>query len=203
MCGDLTLVFFLLVPGFIMMRVHDLLVPGPRRDFSRAVLEVAVCGAINYGLMFWAFIRVVDPKLGQEQPVAQSLYLVVLLFIVPVIWPVSWVALSSRKTVKKWIVPAVAKPWDDFFFTSQKTGEKYWVIVHLKDGRRVAGKYGGESYASTGRVPEQLYLEELYDVIGKGRLKKVSGTKGALFVQGSIEMLELFAIRGEKEDGKK
>jgi len=64
------------------------------------------------------------------------------------------------------------------------------------------GKYGKKSYASTGRVPEQLYLEELHEVVEGGRLEKVSGTKGAIFVEGSIEMLELFAIKEEKENAE-
>jgi len=201
--GNLTLVFFLLVPGLIMMKVHDLLVPGPRRDFSRAVLEVAVCGAINYALMLWAFVRVAEPKLANEHPVTHSVCLVALLFVVPIIWPCVWVALTKLEFVRRRIVPAVAKPWDDFFFKSQKRGHKYRVIVHLKDGKRVVGKYGKRSYASTGRVPEELYLEELFEVQEDGGLKKIGGTKGALFVQGSIEMLELFAVKGEKEDGEK
>jgi len=120
--GDLTLVFFLLVPGFIMMRVHDLLVPGPRRDFSRALLEVAVCGAINYGLMFWAFVRVVDPKLVKTHPVWHSLGLVILFFVVPVIWPVVWKVLSELEFVRRRVVPPVAKPWDDNFLPIAQEG---------------------------------------------------------------------------------
>jgi len=97
--------------------------------------------------------------------------------------------------------PSGSEAMGRFFFTSQKTGEKFWVIVHLRDGRKVVGKYGERSFASTGAVPEQLYLEELHE-LKDGRLHKVPATKGGLFVQGSIEMLELFAISEEKDNGK-
>lgn len=200
--GNLALLLFLVVPGFISIKVYDLLVPGDRRDFSRALLEMAAYGAINYGLLLGAFIRVIDASFASEHPYMQWGYLVLMLLVAPVLWPLLWLGLKKVSFIKRRTVPAIAKPWDDFFFKSQKTGEKYWVIVHLKDGRKVAGKYGSGSYASTGRVPEQLYLEELYEVLEDGRLEKVSGTKGALFVQGSIEMLELFAIKEEKDDDK-
>lgn len=151
--GSLTLLLFFLVPGFISIKVYDLLVPGERRDFSKAILQVAAYGAINYALLFGAFLKVMNPHFAKENPHAQWVYLACMLLVAPIVWPVIWLGLRSIPFVQKRTVPAVAKPWDDFFFTSQKTGEKFWVIVHLRDGRKVVGKYGERSFASTGAVP--------------------------------------------------
>jgi hypothetical protein len=45
----LFLVFF--VPGFLSLKVYDLLVPGERRDFSRAAFDAVAYSALNFGVL--------------------------------------------------------------------------------------------------------------------------------------------------------
>ena len=50
----------------------------------------------------------------------------------------------------------IKMPWDFVF----KQRQWYWVIVELKDGTKVGGKYAEHSFTSSYPAPEQIYLEE-------------------------------------------
>jgi len=56
----LFIVFFL--PGFISMKVYDLLVPGEPRDFTKSMFEAISYSALNFAALFWliATIRTGD-----------------------------------------------------------------------------------------------------------------------------------------------
>lgn len=45
-----TLILFLgfFVPGFLMIRIYDLLVPTERRDFSKSVFDAVAYSAVNF-----------------------------------------------------------------------------------------------------------------------------------------------------------
>jgi hypothetical protein len=52
------LILFLLffVPGFISIKIYDLLVPGVRRDFSKSAYDAISYSAINYALWSWLIV---------------------------------------------------------------------------------------------------------------------------------------------------
>ena len=50
----LFLIFF--IPGFVSIKVYDLLIPGEQRDFSKSILEVIGYSALNYGALSWFII---------------------------------------------------------------------------------------------------------------------------------------------------
>ena len=47
----LFIVFF--VPGFISMKVYDLLVPGETRDASKSLLDAISYSTLNFAALFW------------------------------------------------------------------------------------------------------------------------------------------------------
>jgi len=55
----LTLFLVFVLPGFISIKVYDLMVPGERRDFSKSLLEAISYSTLNFGALFWliALIR--------------------------------------------------------------------------------------------------------------------------------------------------
>ena len=60
-----TLLLFLLffVPGFVSIKVYDLLVPGERRDFSKSFYEAIAYSALNVGVLFWVFDFILSAQL--------------------------------------------------------------------------------------------------------------------------------------------
>jgi len=49
---------------------------------------------------------------------------------------------TNWNPIKKHIDHPIQKPWD-YVFSKKKS---FWVIVHLKDGRRIGGRFGTNSF---------------------------------------------------------
>lgn len=101
---------------------------------------------------------------------------------------VIWKFLRTRKIFQKIAPHPTQKPWD-FVFSKR---EPYWVKVTLKDGTKIAGRYSGDSFASSAPAQEQIYLEEtwlLNEKSGFDRPKK--RTAGVIILSSDISYVEL------------
>jgi len=80
-------------------------------------------------------------------------------------------------------------PWDDIF----SKRESYWVIIHMKDGRKIGGKYGTLSRASAFPNPREIYLETLWEIDHNNAFKKkIERSKGAIFFEDEVSIIEFF-----------
>jgi hypothetical protein len=166
------------VPGFISMKVYDLFVPSPRRDFSKSILEVMSFSSINLAILY--------PFVGTAWDDKRSL---LVLFIAPILWPVLYAWVSSWSIVRRHTLHPIAKPWDYVF---SKCGP-LWVIAHMKDGRRIGGIYDKRSFASSYPADEQLYLQEIWRLDETGAFKeRVDRSRGILLAARDIDALEFF-----------
>ncbi len=184
----LFLVFF--VPGFISLKVYDLLIPGERRNFSRSLLEVLGYSSLNYAAFSWLIFLIYSRKLYQNHINWFLVILIIVLFVAPAVWPFIFVTLFQKwKFLSKFIIHPIPKAWDYIFGKK----ESFWVIVHLKDGRRVGGKYDTNSFTSSYPEEEQIYLEEVWRLDEKGKfIKPIERTKGILILGREISMIEFF-----------
>lgn len=183
----LFLIFF--VPGFVSMKVYDLLIAGERRDFSRAVLEAMGYGALNFAALSWLIIIAQSAGFFRDYKIAYYIVMFLILFITPVLWPILYLRLSSLPSVAKYIVHPVRSPWDYVFGKR----EPFWVIVHLRDGRRIGGKFATASFASSAPYPESLYMEELWEIDEKGRfVKRIERSRGMIVFEKEMLGVEFF-----------
>lgn len=181
----LFLVFF--VPGFVTLKVYDLLIPSEPRDFSKSLFDAVAYSSLNFAALLW-LIGIV--RGGELAPWLWYTLMFVLLIGMPAFWPV--IFLKFRK------VPMVAartpspnpRVWDDIF--SKRV--PYWVIVHLKDQRRIGGLYGAKSYTSHSPAPPEIYLEQVWNVNSDGGFtgSRVESTEGILIMGTEILALEFF-----------
>ena len=80
-------------------------------------------------------------------------------------------------------------PWD-YIFGQRKA---HWVLVHLKDGRVIGGKYSKKSRTSAYPNERQIFLEEVWQIDKKGVFgEKVERTGGLLLFADEIAMVEFF-----------
>lgn len=184
----LFLIFF--IPGFISLKIYDLIIPGERRDFSKSLLEVLGYSSLNYAAFSWLIFLIYSRKLYQNHTNWFLLSLVIVLFIAPAAWPFIFVILFDKwKFLSKFIIHPIPKAWD-YIFGKRKS---FWVIVHLKDGRRIGGKYDTKSFASSYPAEEQIYLEEVWRLDEKGKfIEPIERTKGILILGREISMIEFF-----------
>ena len=89
--------------------------------------------------------------------------------------------------------------WDFAF----KGGGLYLVRVKLKDGERVGGFFGPDSFASAYPERQELFLEEAWRLDAEGEfISPIPGSDGLMVHAEEVEIIELVAasIEGE-EDG--
>jgi len=185
----LQLFLMFVVPGFISIKIYDLIIPGERRDFSKAIVEAIAYSSLNFALLSWLIALINTGDFATKHQFIYALAIVFIMFGFPVLWPILFLKITEWKPIADKIYHPILKPWDWYF----KKGEACWVIVHLKDGRKIGGKYDENSFASSFPAEEQIYLEEIWQLDKKGAfIKSVERTKGMIIFKDEILSVEFF-----------
>jgi hypothetical protein len=83
------------------------------------------------------------------------------------------------------------KPWD-YVFGKRKP---YWVIVTLKNGKRIGGRFDSSSFASSSPAIEQIYLEKSWILNNEGGFERQkTNTAGVLIMASDIMTIEFFKL---------
>jgi len=181
----LTLFLIFFVPGFISLKVYDLLIPGETRDFTKSVFDAIAYSALNFGALLWVIVPLESGHLSPWESYTATFFL---LIGVPALWPVLFLQIRKHRKVAQWITSPNARVWDEIF--AKRT--PYWVIVHLKD-RRIGGLYAGKSFASHNPAAPEIYLEQVWHLDENGVFTKVvESTAGVLIMGTDIVALEFF-----------
>lgn len=106
----LFLVFF--VPGFLSLKVYDLLVPGERRDFSRAVFDAVAYSALNFGVLLPLIALMRSSSLPAFWWYACAF---VILVACPIAWPFALLRFLQIPWVAKRVVNPIPRVWDCIF----------------------------------------------------------------------------------------
>lgn len=182
-------------PGFIALKVYDLLSPAARGTTAERLIDAMVYSAINYSLLAWPLLWIKDEKLWETN---RGLFAVLLLFgvfVVPVVWTLAWHVFRSRKCVQRFFPHPTGSAWD-YFFSLRQPG---WVIVQMKTGRKVAGLYGGDSFASSAPNPRELFLQEAWLLNDDGGFERVVNESAGVIVCGEVESIEVFQYSRNEE----
>lgn len=193
---ELVILFF--VPGFISIKIYDLLVPTEKRDFSKSILEVISYSSFNFAILFPVLILINQESFYTEHRIQYFILTVLVIFVFPIIWAIGLKILLFSKFLKGKIIHPTPKAWDYFF----NLGKPFWVLVHLKKGCLIGGLYGGKSFASSFPNEQDLYLEEVWRTNQKGEFtERIDQTGGMLIKDQEMEYLEFFKTSEvEKED---
>ncbi|WP_409525157.1 DUF6338 family protein [Nitrincola sp. MINF-07-Sa-05] len=177
------------IPGFISIKVYELIVPSVTRGSSKQLIDAIAYSCINYALLIWPILEIEASSIRLSHPTAYKLFYLLVLFVFPVIWVVLWRWARGLELIQRNLPHPTGKPWDYVF--SQR--QWYWVVVTLKDGRKVAGKYGRNSFSSSSPAPEQIYLEETWVINEDGGFDRPRvSTAGTIILADQIATLELF-----------
>jgi hypothetical protein len=197
----LQLALIFIVPGFVSVKVWDLLVPSGRRDLSASSLEVFAYSSVNFAILLGPLLALdVLGAWALAHPVLGYLTWAASLFVAPIVWPVVLYNVLRSGVLKRiGVVHPTPKPWDYVF----GLGEAYWIILHMKDGRRIGGRYDVKSFASSFPNDEQLYLEEVWDLDPQGRfLSRIGRTRGIMVSCQDLYGIEFFDGGQEQEQAR-
>ncbi|OPY01549.1 MAG: hypothetical protein A4E61_01604 [Syntrophorhabdus sp. PtaB.Bin184] len=185
----LRLFFVFFVPGFISMKVYNLMVAGDRHDFSKDLLEAVAYGAINFAAFSWVIFLINSLEFYSNHKFWYYALTFMIMFVAPIIWPFAFLRLFSFRFIAKHVMHPVLKPWDYVFGKK----ESFWTIVHLKSGQRIGGIYDTRSFASSYPSKEQIYLEQVWRLDDKGAfIEPVERSKGIIITGEEIVAVEFF-----------
>jgi len=168
------IVAYCLVPGYLFTLARQTVLVGDKRGRNQIVLE-----SIAGSMVFWAVFApiVLNNKtvvLTEKSFVAQNWVgfwcVTALCLILPPILGllVGWLQRERWFGKLDWlpIKSSIPKAWDYVF--SQERAR--WVLVTLTDDTRVAGFFGGDSFASSYPNDEDLYIQQVHAVDENGRI---------------------------------
>lgn len=183
----LFIIFF--IPGFISVKIYDLIMLVEKRDFSKSISEVIGYSCLNYGALSWLIIFIHKSQYFINHLTIYYLMVVLILFIIPILWPILFLKIIKSKPLSKYINNPTPKPWD-FVFLKR---EPYWIIIHLKNGLRIGGVYNTNSYASLYPIEEQIYLQEVWKLDKSGKfIEPIKRSRGIIIMREDISSIELF-----------
>ena len=198
----LVLLLFLLVPGFVFIKVFDNLLPGRRRSFAQQIIDI-LCWSFTI-LAVWLLPALIVFGLSQR---VSGWFFYLLLFVLifggvfatPILLAYIFYRLEQRGTLKNLGTHPSPTSWDWFF--SNREGNHY-VRFHLKDGQELGGYFGENSFATSSPNAQQIYVEEVWRVDEDGRfVERVEKTDGAIVNREDCTLIEFFETR-EARDGR-
>lgn len=196
--ADKLIVFIaFVIPGFITLKLYGLLYPSEQKDSTGQLIDAVTYSCINYAILAWPILLLETSGIANSHPGWYSAFYLFALLIAPISLAFGWKFLRNTKLLKRYFHHPFKKPWDYVF----SKGEAYWVIVTLNDGRKVGGRYDSDSFASSSPCPEQLYLQEAWEVNEDGGLERpLEGTAGVLVLSPEISAVELIKMTYGEED---
>lgn len=185
---QLPLVVLLILPGFISIKVFDLLVPGEQRTLADQVLESLAYGLLNLGLWYVVMTDVLLPA-RSTSPWLFRFGVFGVLVASPIALGILANAILRARWMRPWVRHPVRTAWD-FHFAKRQPG---WLLIRLKSGALIGGLFGAESFASS--FPHRdIYLEETWILDDTGGFEQpVAQSNGLLVSMDDCETIEFFA----------
>lgn len=181
------------VPGFISLKTYALLFPRAYRTSSEQLIDAVAYSSINYALLLWPLYEVETHDVRSTHPTLYVLFYVFTLLIAPILWTCLVRGLRTTEFLQQFMPHPTEKPWDYFFL--KRRNNHFWVIVTMKDGKQIAGKYGAGSFSTNAPVQEQLYLSETWVLNTDGGLDRPRvDTAGIMILSADIVTVEFFNV---------
>lgn len=186
---DFLLVLFFIVPGFISMRVYALLRPTESGPLKENIYEAVTFSVINYVLMEWSVPLARKYGAAADGTIPRLLLLSAAFVIVPALLPILLNFVLGKLEHRGYVLRRAKSAWDNFFLRRQSC----WIIVHLKDGRRMGGYFGRKSFASLYPSSGHLYVEELWSLGPNGEFEApIDRSEGLILRPGDYHLVEVF-----------
>lgn len=180
----------LFTPGFVATRAFDLFVPRAERDYGKALYEVIGYSLLTYAvcapILIWWFRQ---PYLSIGTNILLALTIMI---VIPAMLSLVYLNIFRIPAFSRVLVSPTPTSWDWAF--ERSSTEPYFVLIHLKDGRRVGGLIYKGSYTSTYPLPPDIFIPEVWQInqdTGEF-IAPVPRTAGLAVLGNTIEMAEFF-----------
>ena len=188
------LAFFVLfaLPGFISLQVWALLVPTSDRPLKDSIPEALGFGVLN-AVVGAPLLLVFAPT---NPWITYGLFILTLAML-PAFWPFPLKWALDQLATRSIILKRPRNGWDELFLRR----EPLFVIVHLKDGRRIGGYFGYDSFAGLHPASGHIYLETLWALDDAGRfVTPVPDSRGIVLRPDDYHFVEFLEAPEESVD---
>lgn len=186
----LQLLLIIVLPGFISIKIWGLINPTAVLKTADYLIDAICYSFFNFAGLFW-LIPIAN---GLDNKTISALLFILILIVFPAVWPILLKIFLSAKWLRGKTLSPIPKAWDYFFGKC----ESCFMLLHLKNGKKIGGLYHRDSFASAYPESRDLYISELWSTDERGHfLSKIPGTKGMLISHDVVDYIELFRIDGE------
>lgn len=184
------------MPGFISLKVYNLLCPGKLPDFSTQMFSSIMYSCLSYAVHLPIYL--ISATLQDFSVITWKhvLFITSLILIFPALIPIAWLFIRKIEWVNNFLPHPTNSPWDYVF--SQRNF--YWLIVTLKDGTILGGKYGAGSFSSSYPEDPQIFISEQWLVDQEGFIRKVNDSSGIMILSKDIKTIEFFTLQELKHE---
>lgn len=180
-----------LIPGFIIKGVIDTLVPPPKHNEAKYFFSCLLYSVVNCAIWSWAYLLL--NRFSEKHPIVYWVSLLattvigatILAIVIGVIKQTGLIEWVFKKLGINKTHPAPTA-WD-YYFSKQ---EESWIIVTLKNGKTIYGKFSDNSFSSSDSEERDLYIEKTYIVNDSMIWKEDEKSKGILISKEEIETIE-------------
>ena len=187
--NKLVLFVAFVIPGFVSLKAYEVLFLSAPKETASQLIDAIAYSCLNYAILFPVIYYLNQGEMRESSPIIFVMMGSFILFVAPIVWVYLLKTIRSSKWLQRWLPHPTERAWDYVF--GGRT--PYWVIIVMKDGKKIAGKYGYKSFASSGPYKEQIYIEETWHLNSDGGFERAKiTTAGTLIISPEIESVEFF-----------
>jgi hypothetical protein len=199
----LILLLFLLVPGFVFIRVIDTLHPGRRATMGHQIIDVGFWSVAILAVWFLPAVLLFRYGPGLSYGLYPLLLFILIvggIFVTPILLAYILHRLELRGTLEK--LGTKPSPTPSEWLFSHEAGKHFYVRFHRKEGKDLGGYFGENSFATSSPNGQEIYVEEVWRLDEDGRfVERVEETQGAIVNREDCTLIE-FVERPQARDGK-
>lgn len=187
----MTLFILFVVPGLISMHIYRLIFPAGDIDWKNATIQALFYSSINLGLCLPILIFIHRGDFLNNHPVYYGIALFAMIFILPILWPLIfvWIIKNRKLSEKLQLLHPIPTAWD-YLFEKRKP---FIVLVQLKNGKKIGGYYGPNSFATSFPRQGDIYLESVAQVNDDGKFQGwVKNSAGVMIRKEDYDIIEFF-----------
>ena len=180
-----------LLPGFIIKSIMDTLVPPIKHNDTKYFFSCLLYSVVNCAVWSWAYLLL--NKISEEHPTIYWISLLAITVVGATLLAI-FIGVVKQKGFIEWLfakmrvnkIHPVPTAWD-YYFSKQ---EESWIIVTLKNGKTIYGKFSEHSFASSDAEERDLYIEKTYNIKEDMTWVEDDKSNGILVAKDEIETIE-------------
>lgn len=182
-----------LLPGFIIKSVIDTLVPPIKHNDSKYFFSCLLYSIVNCAIWSWMYLLL--NRISYNRPIIYWISLLVVT-VVDATLVAFIIGVAKQKGIIEWVFKKIGinkihpapTAWD-YYFSKQ---EESRIVVTLKSGKTIYGKFSEHSFSSSDAEERDLYIEKTYILKDDMTWEEDEKSKGILIAKEEIETVEFF-----------